>query len=72
MNTNALFKISYGLYVLIAKENDFDNGCIINTFSQVTNTPNRVAVVVNKTNKTADGSYRKRAGSSSGTDCCIR
>ena len=54
MNTNALFKISYGLYVLIAKENDFDNGCIINTFTQVTNTPNRVAVVVNKTNKTAD------------------
>ena len=53
MNTNALFKISYGLYVLIARENDFDNGCIINTFSQVTNTPNRLAVVVNKTNKTA-------------------
>lgn len=54
MNTNALFKITYGLYVLIAKENDFDNGCIINTFSQVTNNPSRVAVVVNKTNKTAD------------------
>ena len=54
MNTNALFKISYGLFVLIAKENEFDNGCIINTFSQITNTPNRVAVVVNKTNKTAD------------------
>ncbi|MBQ2284307.1 MAG: flavin reductase [Clostridia bacterium] len=54
MDTNALFKISYGLYVLIAKENNFDNGCIINTFSQITNTPNRVAVVVNKTNKTAD------------------
>ena len=48
MDTNALFKISYGLYVLIAKENNFDNGCIINTFSQITNTPNRVAVVVNK------------------------
>lgn len=54
MDTNALFKISYGLYVLIAREGDFDNGCIINTFSQVTNTPNRVAVVVNKTNKTSD------------------
>ena len=54
MDTNALFKISYGLYVLIARENDFDNGCIINTFSQVTNTPKRLAVVVNKTNKTAD------------------
>lgn len=54
MDTNALFKVTYGLYVLTARENDFDNGCIINTFSQVTNTPNRVAVVVNKTNKTAD------------------
>ncbi len=54
MNTDALFKISYGLFVLIARENDFDNGCIINTFSQITNTPNRVAAIVNKTNKTAD------------------
>ncbi len=54
MDKNALFKISYGLYVLTAKENDFDNGCIINTFSQVTSTPNRVAVVVNKVNKTTD------------------
>lgn len=54
MNTNALFKVTYGLYVLVARENGFDNGCIINTFSQVTNNPNRIAVVVNKTNKTAD------------------
>lgn len=54
MDINALFKISYGLYVLIAKEEGFDNGCIINTLSQVTNTPNRLAVVVNKVNKTAD------------------
>lgn len=54
MDINVLFKISYGLYVLIAREGDFDNGCIINTFTQVTNTPNRVAAIVNKTNKTAD------------------
>lgn len=54
MNTNALFKVTYGLYVLVARENGFDNGCIINTFSQITNSPNRIAVVVNKTNKTAD------------------
>ena len=54
MNTDALFKVTYGLYVLIAREGGFDNGCIINTFSQITNSPNRVAVVVNKTNKTAD------------------
>ena len=35
MNKNTMFKISYGLYVLSASENGFDNGCIINTFSQV-------------------------------------
>lgn len=54
MNTNALFKISYGLYVLTANENGFDNGCIVNTLSQVTDTPLRITVTVNKTNKTAD------------------
>ena len=54
MNTNAMFKIGYGLYVLTAKENDFDNGCIINTVSQVTSSPNRITVAVNKANKTHD------------------
>ena len=54
MNTNAMFKIGYGLYVLTAKENDFDNGCIINTVSQVTANPNRITVAVNKANKTHD------------------
>ena len=54
MNTNAMFKIGYGLYVLTAKENGFDNGCIINTVSQVTAEPNRITVAVNKMNKTHD------------------
>lgn len=54
MNTNAMFKIGYGLYVLTAKENSFDNGCIINTVSQVTSDPNRITVAVNKSNKTHD------------------
>ncbi len=54
MNTNAMFKIGYGLYVLTAKENGFDNGCIINTVSQVTSNPNRITVAVNKANKTHD------------------
>ncbi len=56
-NTKAMFNISYGLYVLTAKENDFDNGCIINTLSQVTSTPNRVSITVNKDNKTHDMIY---------------
>ncbi len=52
MDTSAMFKISYGLYVLTAKCGPFSNGCIINTLQQVTNTPNRVSVTVNKTNYT--------------------
>ena len=50
----ALFKIGYGLYVVTAKDGAKDNGCIVNTVTQVTNTPNRIAVCVNKTNYTHD------------------
>ena len=57
MNTKAMFNIGYGLYVLTAIENGFDNGCIINTVSQVTSNPNRVSVTVNKQNKTHDMIY---------------
>lgn len=54
MNTNALFNIGYGLYVLTAREGERDNGCIINTVVQVTNTPLRIGVCVNKDNYTHD------------------
>lgn len=54
MNPTALFKLSYGLFVLTAREGDFDNGCIINTVSQVTSSPNRISITVNKQNKTHD------------------
>lgn len=54
MNQKAMFNLSYGLYVLTAKEGDFDNGCIINTAMQVTSTPNRISITVNKQNKTHD------------------
>lgn len=54
MNNAALFKIGYGLFVLSANEDGFDNGCIVNTVTQVTSTPNRIAVTVNKQNKTHD------------------
>lgn len=54
MNPNAMFSISYGLYVLTAREGSRDNGCIINTLRQVTSTPNRVSVTVNKQNYTHD------------------
>ena len=54
MDNKAMFKIGYGLYVLTANEGEKDNGCIINTAIQVTSTPNRIAVTVNKQNKTHD------------------
>ncbi|MBQ3668790.1 MAG: flavin reductase [Clostridia bacterium] len=46
----ALFKIGYGLYVVTSNDGTKDNGCIVNTVSQVTNSPNRVAVCINKQN----------------------
>lgn len=54
MNSNAMFNISYGLYVLTANEDGKDNGCIVNTLSQVTSTPNTVSIAVNKQNYTHD------------------
>jgi Uncharacterized flavoproteins len=54
IETNSLFKISYGLFVLTARQGTKDNGCIINTVMQITNAPNRVAIAVNKANYTHD------------------
>lgn len=54
MDQKAMFKLSYGLFVLTAQENGFDNGCIINTVMQVTSTPNRISITVNKQNRTHD------------------
>ncbi len=47
---SALFSIGYGLYVVTTNDGTRDNGLIVNTVTQVTNTPNRVAVTVNKDN----------------------
>ena len=46
----ALFNIGYGLYVVTSNDGKKDNGLIVNTVSQVTNTPNRIAVTINKQN----------------------
>ena len=48
----ALFKIGYGLYVVTSNDGRMDNGMIVNTVSQVTSSPNRVAVCINKQNYT--------------------
>ena len=47
---SALFNIGYGLYVVTSNDGTKDNGLIVNTVSQVTDTPNRVAVTINKAN----------------------
>ena len=46
----ALFNIGYGLYVVTCNDGRKDNGLIVNTVTQVTNTPNRIAVTINKEN----------------------
>ena len=47
---SALFNIGYGLYVVTSHDGKRDNGLIVNTVTQVTNTPNRIAVTINKQN----------------------
>lgn len=54
MNQKALYCISYGLFVLTARQGQKDNGCMINTAMQLTSTPNRLGVTVNKANATHD------------------
>jgi len=56
---NPFFKITYGLFVLTAKDDngsavEKDNGCIINTFMQITDSPKRIEIAVNKANLTHD------------------
>lgn len=48
----AMFNIGYGLYVVTTNDGKKDNGCIVNTVTQVTSSPNRVAVTINKENYT--------------------
>ena len=60
-NTTALFKASYGVYLLSAKDDEKDNACIINTFLQVTSkTPAGCLISVNKQNYTNEMIARTR------------
>ena len=54
LDPKALFKIGYGLYVVTSRDGSKDNGCIVNTVSQLTDKPLRVAVNINKLNYTHD------------------
>ena len=54
MDNRAMYTLSYGLFVLSAQTDGFDNGCIINTACQVTSTPNRLTIAVNNANFTTE------------------
>lgn len=54
MDEKAMYKLTYGLFVLTSKRDGRDNGCIVNTAGQVTASPNRISVAVNKQNLTHD------------------
>ena len=54
MDNKAMYKLSYGLFVLTAKDGDKDNGCIINTAIQAASEPNQISICVNKANYTHD------------------
>ncbi len=52
IDPSALFKIGYGLYVLTSNDGTKDNGCIVNTVTQISNAPDRLSVSVSKLNYT--------------------
>lgn len=54
MDKKAMYKMSYGLFVLTSALEGKDNGCIINTAVQVTSEPNRISIAVNKSNYTQE------------------
>ncbi len=52
MDQEVMFRLTYGLFILTAGNGERDNGCIVNTVSQVTAQPTRVMAVVDKKNHT--------------------
>ena len=54
MDIKAMYKLSYGLFVLTARKADKDNGCIINTAIQAASSPNQLSICVSKANYTHD------------------
>ena len=54
IDKNALYNIAYGLYVVTCNDGSKDNGLIVNTVTQVTSSPMRIAVTINKQNYSHD------------------
>lgn len=62
MDPKAFFKLSYGVYIVSGSDGGIDGGCVINTMTQVTSSPARLSVALNKNNYTlkliqASGSF---------------
>lgn len=54
MDKKSMYKLTYGLFILTSRDAGRDNGCVVNTVTQVTTEPNRITVAVNKKNYTHD------------------
>lgn len=54
MDKKAMYKLSYGLYVVTTKDKEKANGCVVNTAIQAASAPNQICVCVNKANATYD------------------
>lgn len=54
IDNKAIFNISYGLFVLVARQGEKDNACIINVAQQVSSDPLQLMICVNKANLTHD------------------
>ena len=54
MDNKAIYKLSYGLFVLTAKVREKENGCITNTAIQVASEPNQISFAINKASYTHD------------------
>ena len=54
MDKKAMYRLTYGLFILTANEKGKDNGCIINTAIQAAGEPNQISISVSKQNYTHD------------------
>ena len=61
MDNKVLHNLTYGLFILTARDGDKDNGCVINTVTQVASNPDRIAISVNKANYTHDMILKTKA-----------
>lgn len=61
MDNKALYKLTYGLFVLSATDGKKDNGCIVNTAIQAASTPNTMSICLNKANFTHDMIVRTKS-----------